>query len=59
LLVKVKIQIPTVISARQRQLLEEFARLGGEHRAGMLAQTWQTSTRQARGWFQKLRGRLR
>ncbi len=55
LLVKMKIQIPTDISPRQRHILEEFSRLSGEQRAsGTLSTAWRHSTRQARSWFQKL-----
>lgn len=55
LFVKVKLQIPTDLSPRQRQLLEEFSRLSREQRVpGSLSQAWHHSKHHALSWFQKL-----
>ena len=59
LMIKIKVRIPTDISARQRQLLEEFSRLGGEERASnSLSMAWRESGHQAVSWFQKLLARF-
>jgi molecular chaperone DnaJ len=54
LLVKIKIQVPTNISHRQRQLLEEFARLSGEKSTSSIARLWQTPKLKVSFWFKKL-----
>jgi molecular chaperone DnaJ len=52
LFVKVKLQIPTELSSRQRQLLKEFSRLSGERSS--LSKAWRHSKHHALSWFQKL-----
>ncbi len=57
--VKVKIQVPTEVSPRQRQLLQEFARLGGEEIPGATANLWQLSKDTASSWLQRVTGWFR
>lgn len=59
LLVKAKLYVPTGISSRQRQLLEEFARLSGETRSGGLARIWKGSTFAATAWLKKIREHMK
>jgi molecular chaperone DnaJ len=55
LFVKVKLQIPADISVRQRQLLEEFARLRGESvSSGAFIRTWDRSKQTFSSWLDKL-----
>jgi len=55
LFVKVKLRIPTDISPRQRQLLEEFSKLSGEQRSSAtLSRTWRQSKHRVLSWFRKL-----
>ena len=56
LYVKVKIKIPTEISRRQRQLLEEFARLSGENVSGATSKLMQLPKEKISSWFHKLFG---
>ena len=54
LFVKVKIRIPTEISARQRQLLEEFARVATEPGATAASPAGRRAKLRESAWFQKL-----
>jgi molecular chaperone DnaJ len=54
LFVRVKIHIPTDISRRQRQLLEEFARLSDEEIASPTSRLWQVPKLRVSSWFSKL-----
>ena len=56
LYVKVKIQIPTEISRRQRQLLEEFARLNGEDISSPTSKLIQLPKEKISSWFHKFFG---
>lgn len=56
LFVKVKIHIPKDLSRRQRQLLEEFARLNGEEPSGPASRLMEIPKKKLTGWFQKLWG---
>lgn len=51
LLIKVKLQIPTEVSPRQRELLEEFAHLSGEKPKGQLIRFWQTQSLNLATWM--------
>lgn len=57
LFVKVKIQIPTEISSRQRQLLKEFARLSSEKLTGPVSKLWQIPQLKLSSWLKKIFGR--
>jgi len=59
LFVKVRIQIPTEISPRQRQLLEEFARLSSEKVIGPLSRLWQVPKLKVSSWFKKIFEKMR
>jgi molecular chaperone DnaJ len=56
LFVKVKVKIPTDISRRQRQLIEEFARLNGENVAPSTARLMQLPKQKISSWLSKLFG---
>ncbi|MCP4402248.1 MAG: molecular chaperone DnaJ [bacterium] len=56
LYVKVKIHIPTEISNRQRQLLEEFARLNGEEVSSTASKLMQLPKEKFSSWFHKIFG---
>jgi molecular chaperone DnaJ len=59
LLVTAKLSVPTGISSRQRQLLEEFARLSGETRSSGLVRMWQGSKLKVTGWIKNLSKKLK
>ncbi len=56
LFVKVKIEIPTNISQRQRQLLEEFARLNGETISRSPSKLMQFPAQKIIAWFKSVWG---
>jgi molecular chaperone DnaJ len=56
LFVKVKIDIPTEISYRQRQLLEEFARMSDEATPNTASQFMQIPKGKLSAWFKKIFG---
>lgn len=57
LFVKVKIDIPTTISSRQRQLLEEFARLSDEQASGQASGSMQTPKKKISSWLNRVFGK--
>ncbi len=57
LLVKVKIDIPTKISPRQRQLLEEFARLDGAQVSNPMSKLMEIPKKKISSWLSKVFGR--
>ncbi len=54
LFVKVKIQIPTEVTRRQRQLLEEFGRLSGDRSQNPALRLVQAPTLALTAWWRKL-----
>ncbi len=59
LFVKVKISIPIDISRRQRQLLEEFARLSGEDISRSPSKFMQSTRQTLESWFKSMWGAKR
>jgi molecular chaperone DnaJ len=57
LFVKVKIQIPTEVSSRQRQLLKEFAQLSGEKLTGPVSRLWHIPRLKVSSWLKKTFGK--
>jgi molecular chaperone DnaJ len=54
LFVKVKLHIPTQISPRQRQLLEEFAELNGENVQSPASRLMEVPKQKLSSWFSKI-----
>ena len=54
LFVKVKVQVPGHISPRQRELLEEFARISGEEITSPTSRFMEVPRKKLSSWFQKV-----